>query len=89
MNIQEKNDFRNTEGSDLIRISKEFIVKLQDITNIELVQKHPTTEKTDDTYPKYKISLDKRSSAWNWCLISIKEYEKYLKPFVLDASEKD
>lgn len=89
MNIEEKIKFRNSEGSNLVRISKDFIVRLQDITNIELVVKHPSTEKADNTYPKYKVSLDKNSSAWNWCLISIADFEKYLKPFVLDITEEE
>jgi len=87
MNTQEKIDFRNTEGSDLIRISKDFIVCLSDITNIELINEHPKTNTTSDEYPKYKVNL--ANCGWEWCIITIEDFNKYLKPFVLDLSETD
>lgn len=87
MNTQETIDLRDNEGSDLIRINKEFIVRLSDITNIELINEHPKTKNTGDDYPKYKVNL--ANCGWEWCIITIEDFNKYLKPLVLDLSETD
>lgn len=68
----------------LIRVNEKFVCKVGSITNIELVNKHPDNNSTDG-FPKYKISL--KNSAWNWCLISVQDFEKYLEPIIIDFTK--
>lgn len=74
---------KNIFKSDLIPISDssaEYYIRLSDINGIKKVYSHPNN--TDDTkgYPKYQVYL--KDGAWSWVLITVSDFDKYIKPYV-------
>lgn len=69
--------------SDLIQISngkEEIYIRLSDIIGIEKVNHHPDKTEATSGFPKYQIYLS--NSVWKWVLISVENFEKYLKKYV-------
>jgi len=63
----------------IIRIRDSFYINLDEIDCIELVSKHPSDNSTLNP-PKYCIRY--RNSYYNWSLISIEDFKKYLEPYI-------
>lgn len=67
--------------SDIIRLSEKHYARLSDINAIEKVYAHPNNADLKVGFPKYKICFGK-DAKWDWVLITIEEFEKYLKKYV-------
>lgn len=73
--------------SNLVQISeidKEIYVNLNCIRAIEKIDHHPGTNETNG-FPKYQIFL--KDCFWTWVLITIEEFNKFIKPFILSKNK--
>lgn len=67
--------------SDIIRLSEKHYARLSDINAIEKVYAHPNNADLKAGFPKYKVCFG-NGAKWDWVLITIEEFDKYLKKYV-------
>ena len=67
--------------SDIIRLSENHYARLSDIVAIEKVYTHPNNPTLTTGFPKYAVYF-RKDTKWNWILITIEEFEKYVKKYV-------
>ena len=67
--------------SDIIRLSENHYARLSDIVAIEKVYAHPNNPTLTTGFPKYEVYFGK-DAKWNWILITIEEFEKYVKKYI-------
>lgn len=63
----------------LLRLRDNFYVNISKIDNIELVDEHPSTNNPLNP-PKYCVRF--KDSYYNWSLISIEDFKKYIEPYI-------
>lgn len=67
-------------NSGIIRLSEDHYARLSDISSIEKVYAHPKNPDFKTGFPKYQVYF--MNSKWDWILITIEEFEKYVKKYV-------
>ena len=64
--------------------SADYFVRISDICGIKKVFSHPNDSDDKNGYPKYQVFL--KNSQWTWVLVSIEDFNKFIKPFVINLN---
>lgn len=62
----------------------DYFVRISDICAMKKVFSHPNNSDDTNGFPKYQVFL--KNSQWTWVLISIKDFDIYIKPFVINLN---
>lgn len=70
---------KRRQKDGLLRIKDDFYVNISKIDNIELIDTHPSNNNPLNP-PKYCVRF--KDSYYNWSLITIEDFKKYIEPYI-------
>lgn len=69
---------------DGVNNGADYFVRISDICAVKKVLSHPKDSSDTNGFPKYQVFL--KNSEWTWVLVTIEDFNKFIKPFVINLN---